>query len=55
MSADCGKLENSNHFRCAHKGDFPKIDHNYIQIELHNVETYAKIDQFTVTVLIYMA
>jgi len=28
--------------------------HNYMQIELHNVETYAKFDQFAVTVLIYM-
>ena len=28
--------------------------HNYMQTELHNVETYAKIDQCTVTVLIYM-
>ena len=27
MSADCGKLENSNCFRHAHKGDFPKFSH----------------------------
>ena len=27
MSADCGKLKNSNCFRCAHKGDFPKFGH----------------------------
>ena len=23
----CGKLKNSNCFRCAHKGDFPKFGH----------------------------
>ena len=27
MSADCGKLENSNCFRCTHKSDFPKFGH----------------------------
>ena len=27
MSADCGKLKNSNCFRHAHKGDFPKFGH----------------------------
>ena len=27
MSADCGKLKNSNCFRCMHKGDFPKFGH----------------------------
>ena len=27
MSAECGKLENSNCFRRAHKDDFPKFGH----------------------------
>ena len=30
MSADCGKLKNSNCFRRTHKGDFPKFSHIYI-------------------------
>ena len=25
MSANCGKLKNSNYFRHAHKGDFPNF------------------------------
>ena len=32
MSADCGKLKNSNCFRHANKGDFPKFGHIYTQL-----------------------
>ena len=32
MSADCGKLKNSNCFRHAHKGDFPKFGHIMVLI-----------------------
>ena len=38
MSADCGKLKNSNYFRRAHKGDFPKFGHNLRFKDLDCVE-----------------
>ena len=43
MSADCGKLKNSNCFRRTHKGDFPKFGHiyNFLIQQLEKVQTPA--------------
>jgi len=39
MSADCGKLKNSNYFGRAHKGGFPKFGHISWNQELGLIQT----------------
>ena len=42
MSADCGKLKNSNCFRHAHKGDFPKFGHIlYLSLQIVQLTYYT--------------
>ena len=45
MSADCGKLKNSNCFGRDHKGDFPKFGRKY----MYNVCIY------NITVIYYIS
>ena len=48
MPADCGKLKNSNCFKRAHKGDFPKFGHIFFMTAWQHWLGIAKLESLQI-------